>query len=279
LFDSPVALTSCKEILRHAASELQPFAKTLPPQPGPVLERYVQKDANKALRAEIERNEVFYPQAQAMSVIQMELMRKVETLIERLRPVALQEPDGVLLGELQSLFRSAIKGRSLATIRGARSALTLVFPDVDGTSLTDSIYLTRFISAMKHRLPANVRYGEHEVFDVSLFFDFFRAALANADLTHRALRAKTIVLLRLFLRVRSSCLTHIRAGSIRNEEDAIRLTVDKSKSRPQPQDFWLARLPDDPAICPASAVRCRKVGPGLGFAPREIREAGERRRV
>jgi hypothetical protein len=62
------------------------------------------------------------------------------------------------------------------------------------------------------------------------------------------------VLLHLFLRMRLSCLTHIHAGSIRNKGDAICLTVDKSKSRLQPQEFWLARLPGNPAICPATAV-------------------------
>jgi hypothetical protein len=68
----------------------------------------------------------------------------------------------LILSFLLELFH---EGRSLAAIRGARLALTSVFLDVDGTSLTDSIYLTRFISAMKYRLPANVRYGEHEVFN------------------------------------------------------------------------------------------------------------------
>jgi hypothetical protein len=76
-----------------------------------VIDERVQEE-NKALRTEIAHNEAFYPQAQAMAVVQFELTRKVETMFERLAPLYASHP--LLYQEAESMLKSSAVALQIA---------------------------------------------------------------------------------------------------------------------------------------------------------------------
>jgi hypothetical protein len=170
---------------------------------------------------------------------------------------------------LYNLFQD---GAAFNTIKATRSAITSVFPVVEGNALMENEYLKRFMRTVRSLVPPAPKYQEG--FDVSVFFDFFRIAPANADLSVKALRAKLVVLLHLFLRVRSDCLTYLFVKDIWEEEDAVRVVVRQSKTVKEPQEFWLPILdneagPSAPSQCCAHIWRARLVsGPQIPQAVR-----------
>jgi hypothetical protein len=178
LFDRPISQHACKEILQTAAVDAAPFARTLPPTPGWVLERYVSKEEHKALRTEIAHNEAFYPQAQAMVVVQFELTRKVETMFERLAPLYASHP--LLYQEAESMLQSMAVALQIAIGNLAQIA-----------DMNRKLYVKMLPPHLqKDPRLLTERYGP--TFDPDGILSFFEIVAASAELESNLLEAGLI---------------------------------------------------------------------------------------